>query len=90
MVMEDLVTYIIVGGVGALLAWVLFFFIYLSGRPKEKTIVIVVTKRTADYHACIEGKPGIWAAGKVPYKAVGDLIMHHSEKFGVAVRIDSN
>jgi hypothetical protein len=46
---------------------------------------IIITRRTNDYHACLEGHPEIWAAGKTIYEAVGDLILHHGEKFNIQV-----
>lgn len=50
-------------------------------------IVIEVTKRSGDYHACIQGHPGIWAAGRNLDEAIGDLIRHHAAKFNVIVEV---
>ena len=50
---------------------------------------IKVTKRGSDYHACIEGKPSIWSAGKTQQEAIGDLVMTHSEIFGTQVLPES-
>lgn len=48
-------------------------------------MVITVTDRGTDYHACLDGEPACWAAGKTPYEAIGDLVVHHPERFGVDV-----
>lgn len=39
------------------------------------------------YHAQLEGNGGVWACGLTPYAAIGDLILHHPEIFGVEVEI---
>ena len=48
---------------------------------------IIVTRRTDDYHACLEGHPEIWGCGKTPRAAVGDLIWSHPDIFGVKVEL---
>jgi hypothetical protein len=50
---------------------------------------IVITKRSSDYHAQIKGEPGLWAAGRSPRCAVGDLIMSHKEYFGIVIKQNS-
>jgi hypothetical protein len=47
---------------------------------------IVVTKRSQDYHACIEGELGLWGCGATSTAAIGDLVSSHYEHFGVAIR----
>ena len=44
---------------------------------------IVVTRRTADVHACIEGEPEIWDRGLNYAEALGNLLMSHRNRFGV-------
>ncbi len=46
---------------------------------------INVTKRTEDYHACIDGEPGLWDCGKTPALAVGSLIYTHRDRFGIEI-----
>jgi hypothetical protein len=46
---------------------------------------IEVTKRSNDFHACIKGHPEIWAAGRNPQEAIGDLVKYHSEKFSIKI-----
>lgn len=46
-------------------------------------VKIVLTKRAHDIHACIEGEPGKWAAGKTSNEAIGDLIRSHSVSFNI-------
>lgn len=58
-----------------------------TAKPPDAPIVIEVTKRSADYHACIKGRPGVWAAGRNMDEAIGDLIRHHSEQFGITVEV---
>lgn len=48
-------------------------------------ITIVYKKRTSDIHVQLAGKPGIWACGKNLHEAIGDLVMHHPERFGVVI-----
>ena len=44
---------------------------------------IVVTRRTADVHACIEGEPEIWDCGRTFSEALGELVRTHPQRFGV-------
>ncbi|MBT5808190.1 hypothetical protein HOI18_02840 [Candidatus Uhrbacteria bacterium] len=48
-------------------------------------VKIVVTKRQSDYHVCVDGQPGIWACGRTTNEAIGNLISHHSEVFGITI-----
>ncbi len=48
---------------------------------------ILVTQRGDDFHAGLEGSPGVWAAGRSAYEAVGDLVMHHPEVTGLLVKV---
>lgn len=50
-------------------------------------ITIVVTKRSSDWHACIEGAPEYWGCGSTPAEAIGQLVMAHTPTFKVAVKI---
>lgn len=54
-------------------------------RKNKSTIKIVVTKRYSDYHACPEGEPTCWAAGKTPDDAIGNLVRCHPERFNVQI-----
>lgn len=47
---------------------------------------IVVTQRSHDFHAQIEGDPGIWGCGYANETAVGALITAHCERFGIAIK----
>ena len=40
-------------------------------------------RRMPKYHAQIKGEPGVWACGRTRAEAVGDLIVHHLERFGI-------
>jgi len=40
-------------------------------------IFIIVTKRSHDWHACIQDHPGKWKCGKSPEDAVRKLMAHH-------------
>jgi predicted RNase H-like HicB family nuclease len=46
---------------------------------------IVVTKRSEDYHACLDGHPEIWGCGKTPNEAIGNLISAHTDTFKIEV-----
>lgn len=35
---------------------------------------IVITKRTDDWHACIDGDSSVWDCGRTPNEAVGALV----------------
>jgi predicted RNase H-like HicB family nuclease len=46
---------------------------------------IVVTKRTSDYHACVDGLPGVWDCGRTQDEAIGALLRTHPEYFDVEI-----
>ena len=48
-------------------------------------VKIVLTRRAEDVHACIEGEPEIWAAGRTSDAAIGDLIRSHPDSFDIDV-----
>lgn len=48
---------------------------------------IVVTKRTDDWHACLENNTAIWACGKSLDEAIGDLIRTHQDVFKIEVQL---
>lgn len=48
-------------------------------------ITIVVTRRTADIHACLKDHPEIWGCGRGPAEAIGEVIRSHPERFGLAI-----
>lgn len=43
-------------------------------------------KRQPKFHAQIAGQPGIWACGRTPDEAVGDLVRTHPAEFNVALK----
>lgn len=47
---------------------------------------IVWRLRSDDFHASVEGKPELWAAGSTIAEAVGDLVMSHRDHFGFVVK----
>jgi hypothetical protein len=40
--------------------------------------IIVVSRRFADYHACIKGRPEFWGCGHSSESAIGNLILSHA------------
>jgi hypothetical protein len=48
-------------------------------------IKIKVTKRYADYHACIDGQEGFWGCGKSVDEAIGSVILSNAAKFGLNI-----
>lgn len=44
---------------------------------------IIVTKRTDDWHARIEGEPGMFEIGKTREEAIGSLVILNSERFAI-------
>jgi len=46
---------------------------------------IVITERTDDIHACIEGRPEHWDCGKTVSDAIGKLIMNHHDHFSIEI-----
>jgi len=44
---------------------------------------IIITNRSSDYHAAIEGRPEIWGNGTTPREAIGNLVQSHKEVFGI-------
>jgi len=58
---------------------------WVRKRLVKPPVVIVMTKRTHDFHACIKGHPEHWACGKSPDAAVGALAWNHGSYLGVHV-----
>lgn len=46
---------------------------------------ILITKRSFDYHACIEGDKTRWGSGKTAEEAIGSLIMSHPDPFNIKI-----
>lgn len=46
-------------------------------------IELVITQRSGDWHVCIKGREGVWAAGRNFREALGDLIYFNPEAFGI-------
>jgi len=54
-------------------------------KRKRKAISITITERRNDFHACLSSDRAVWGRGKNSYEAIGDLIMHHEEVFGIEI-----
>lgn len=52
----------------------------------DYTTIIVVTKRSDDYHACIKGHPEIWGCGEDIDDAIGDLVRSHKSEFNIEIQ----
>ena len=46
---------------------------------------ILVTKRTADFHACVENQTEVWGCGKNVDEALGGLIRAHQDIFKITI-----
>jgi hypothetical protein len=46
---------------------------------------IIVTRRSDDYHACLENDSGVWGCGITVYSALGNLVLAHQAEFGLTV-----
>ena len=46
---------------------------------------IIVTRRIADYHACVEGHPEICGCGETRNEAIGELIRSHQDMFRIVI-----
>ena len=42
-----------------------------------------VTKRTGDWHCCVEGDESVWGCGKTIAEAIGNLVWSHADWFGI-------
>jgi hypothetical protein len=51
---------------------------------------IRVIKRGNDWHASFLGKPETWEAGKTHAEAIGNLVLSHTETFGVEIWFPAN
>jgi len=51
----------------------------------EEQHKIIITQRSSDFHAHVEGHLGRWAAGVSPRAAVGDLVISHQDFFGIKI-----
>lgn len=57
---------------------------WLKDNPNGSLRVnLVVSRRSDDIHVQIEGRPTAWGAGNSVYSAVGNLVTHHPEVFGI-------
>jgi len=59
--------------------------LYIKTFLIEKQTNITVSKRSSDYHACLENYPEIWGSGRNIYEAVGNVIMNHPDKFNLKI-----
>ena len=48
---------------------------------------IIVTRRTEDYHACLENQTGIWGSGKTQDEAIGDVVRSHKDTFKIEIEV---
>lgn len=46
---------------------------------------IIITKRSDDLHACLDGHPEIWGCGKTSAQALGDMINAHQKTFNIEI-----
>jgi hypothetical protein len=46
---------------------------------------IVVSKRSDDFHACLEGHPELWDCGRTHVEAIGRLILTHRDQFDIEI-----
>jgi hypothetical protein len=46
-----------------------------------------LTKRSDDYHACLENNTKIWGCGNSQDKAIGDLINAHRDIFNISIKV---
>ncbi|HEY4518316.1 MAG TPA: hypothetical protein VJG48_01690 [Candidatus Paceibacterota bacterium] len=53
---------------------------YYTEVPHEKNLV---TRRSDDYHACIEDDKGKWGCGRTPDEAVGNLVRVWPREFDI-------
>ena len=44
---------------------------------------LVIKQRGNDWHVCIKGREGVWAAGRNLREALGDLVYFHQDVFGI-------
>lgn len=53
---------------------------YVVVSPKDQPLKLVVTKRSDDFHVCLEGDPKTWDCGKTQFEAVGKWLHTHRPK----------
>lgn len=46
---------------------------------------LVVTRRSDDYHVCINGNQTLWGCGKSIDEAIGDCVRTHSDELGIEI-----
>ena len=51
------------------------------------TIKIRLTRRSSDYHACLQGQPGLWGCGKDQAAAVEAFLRNHPSYRGLEQEI---
>ena len=57
---------------------------------EKSPIKIVISRRSDDYHACLEEDSRIWGYGHTINCAIGDLVKSHSSRFGTDIIIDQS
>lgn len=46
---------------------------------------IRVTRRSSDFHACIDGHPELWSCGSTPDAAIGACVRAHRDRLGIEI-----
>ena len=44
---------------------------------------IVISRRSNDFHASLQGKSEIWGCGTTPQAAIGNMVSSHQAEFGI-------
>ncbi len=47
--------------------------------------IIIVTRRSKDFHACIDGQVDMWSSGKTANEAIGNLIRQYPALFKIYI-----
>ena len=56
----------------------------------KNSATVVVTGRSGDRAARLEGRRGVWGHGNSTDEAIGDMVHTHSETFGITLKIEPN
>lgn len=48
-------------------------------------IKLVVTRRSDDYHVCINGDKTLWGCGKTIDEAIGSCVRSHRDRLGIKI-----
>lgn len=61
----------------------------LRAQDAAQTI-LVVSKRSDDYHVCLKGNKGVWAAGKTIDDALGNWLRTHRANANFEIEYDGS